>query len=334
MHIQALLLEMGVWSDMNLTRISLVFILIVLPFMFVSYGDAWALQKREQVRQQSTLIINNACSDGTTTLKTTATRIDGEKQLMLNAQEVVHSFLTSYHYGFNALGKGDKIKLDQHLLALVVIGYDGFYVYGTKEVTEPSGQVVKRPILSEKIPYVHEDSEYLLKVTLDNYVTVLQKSTLKESRGDIGSVSMLPRGITPSDYKEIRQRIIRDRVTEALRQTTSVHSRYAADLGMSYDFYVPLGKGDSWSNALEDVGLMVFVQGYPLGNGQYLDMMTFNQGNILVQKRTTGYMDSSGEFYYCSDDCTHPKADPEIKVFANDEEAAMEGYYPCHMLNK
>lgn len=322
---------------MNLTRMALVFLLVTLPFMMISYMDTLALQKSEQTKQQYTELINNAINDGATALKQTTEYIDSDgsnKHIYIDVEGVVESILTSYHYGFNAISPSDHIRLDQHILALVIIGYDGFYIYGTREVSEPSGNKLLRPIISEKYFYSYEDSDYRMHVTLDNYVSVLDKATLIEAKGEVDEIPTLPADITLIDFEDQRLKIIRDAIVNELNYTVSFHNRYTERLGLVYEFYLPLGNDNAWAGDIEDVGILAFFQGHPLGGGQSLDMMAFSQSEVMVQDRVIGYMDISGDHYYCDDTCTHSLGDPEIKVFASAREAAMEGYYPCHLLGK
>lgn len=322
---------------MNLTRMALIFLLITIPFMMISYMDTLALQKSEQAKQQYTELINNAINDGAIALQQTTEYIDSDgsnKHIYIDVEGVVDTVLNSYHYGFNAISPSDYIRLDQHLLALVIIGYDGFYIYGTREVTDPSGNKVLGPIISEKYFYTYEDSDYRMQVTLDDYVTVLDKHTLIESKGVIGEISALPTGITALAYEEQRLKVIRDTIASELSYTVSYHNRYTESLGVIYEFYLPLGNNNAWAGDIEDVGVMAFFQGHPLGGGQTLEMMAFSQGEVMLQDRVVGYIDVSGNPYYCDGTCTHVITDPEVKVFASAREAAMEGFYPCHMVGK
>ena len=322
---------------MNLTRIAIIFILITAPFMMTSYMDTLTLQKSEEVKQQYTLLINNAVHDGAVALKQSAEYIDSDgsnKHIFIDGQEVVDVILRSYHYGFNAISPSDHIRLDQHILALVIIGYDGFYIYGTREVTDPSGNKVLQPMLSEKYFYSYEDGDYRMNVTLDDYVRVLNKHTLIESKGRVSDLAYLPVGFNPGDYEEQRLKIIRDALIKELNYTVSVHNRYSQGLGLAYEFYLPLGDEHAWSSDIEDVGVMAFIQGHPLGGRQTLDMMAFSQSELMVQERVIAYVDGGGKPYYCVETCHHAITDTPVKIFASAQEAAMEGFYPCHMVGK
>lgn len=320
---------------MNLTRIALIFALIALPFSVITYISTLSIQQQEQVEMQYRSVINNAVKDGVVALKQSAKNVDAghdTKAVKVNPQEVVTTFLAAYHYGFNAKSVTDRTRLNQYVLALVVLDYDGFYLYSTKAVTNPSGKQVLKPMLSEKMPYLYEENGYALKATLGDEVTVLNTGLWTETQGDISTLQDLPPDIDAMDYGVKRQQIIRDSLTDALETAVNNHNLYGAQLGGSYEFYLPLGDGSAITQSVNDVGIMVFIQGYPMGGGRYLDMNTFAKGRILQTKSLPGYRDGGGNLYYCDEGHSH--GDTQIKTFSSAEEAAREGFWPCHYVGK
>lgn len=316
---------------MNLTRLAILFVLITFPFTVISYVDVLALQKEAQLEIQYRHIINNAVSDARVALKQSANyrSEEGDAQVVtIDAEAVVQSFLETYHLGFNAHSRQDEIKVDQHILGLLVVAYDGYYIYGTQEVTDSDGNVVTRPVLSEKKPYLFEGANHVVQCTLGQEVTVINRLTWAIESGPVDGLSDLPPEITLSDFSDFRQGVITDVLTASMEQTVNVHNAYVAQLGMAYDFYLPRGEGSSLRQSISEVGLMVFVQGHPLGKGKYLDMTSFSQGQLKSEDKVTGYKDGSGQLYYCSDE-HHGHSDSVIKIFSNAREAAGEGYWPC-----
>ncbi len=311
--------------------------LITFPLTIISYVDVLALQKQEQLEVQYRHIINNAVKDGTVALKMTAdygSDHGDSVAVAIDAEEVIQSFLATYHLGFNAHSKEDKIRTDQHILGLIVVAYDGYYVYGTRKVTDATGSIIRRPILSEKKPYLFEGANHSVRLTLGDDVTVINKTTWVVESKAIDTIVDLPPEIVLGDFSEFRQRVITNVMIDSLNQTVNVHNAYATQLGMTFDFYVPLGEGSALRQSITDVGLMVFVQGHPLGRGKYLDMTSFNQGQIVSRKSVPGYQDGVGNLYYCTDSVSHVHGDPVLKTFSGAEEAASEGYWSCHHLGK
>lgn len=296
------------------------------------------LVQRERLKNQYEHIINSAIEDGTYALKTYSKRSfdeDRGKYISIETEEVIEAFLKTYQYGFKAFGDEAKHRYNQYIVAIVIIGYDGYYIYGTKQVTDMAGKVSHMPVLSEKKPYIYEDSEYAMKMTLDHFVEVVNTKSWEVEKGDFASVDKRPSDINEVNFEGIRKRTIVTSLEEGLRETVNYHNQWSKQQGMLYEFTLPIADNDPWSRTLDDIGLMVCVQGAPLGYGAFLDFFSFHQSNVLKIEPVKGYEAiSDGSFYYCDHKCTHEQTDSLIQVFATKEAAAGEGFWPCHYLNK
>lgn len=320
---------------MNLTRFSILFALIAVPFMLIGYTDTLSFQKRSQIQQQYIRIIQNAVDDGAAVIRrTSATAGTDGYEMTMDAHEVVDAFLTSYCYGFNAKSNSDRIRVLQYVVAVLVTTYDGFYIYSIGEVTDEEGNQVMTPIISEKLPYAYNGSSHLIHVTLGDHMSVLDKVSMLEDKGDMADLDILPPIVDTGDYGLWRSKVITDSITTALDKAVTLHNRYGSAMGLAYEFHIPLGDNSALAQSVSGPGIMAFVQGQPLGGGHHLDLMAFSQGSSSVTEPVTGYLDGYGDRYYCFDSCRHETSDPVLKRFTSPREAAANGYYPCHMLNK
>ncbi len=167
---------------MNLTKFAIVFVIISLPFYFISDLGIRQIAHAKMLRDQYETIINNAIDDGTMALKlyTEESHDDASrKDIDVDVEEVVNAFLESYHRGFNTGSELDEIHVDRYILALIVVVYDGYYIYGTKEVEDMvSGDTHYRQLLSDKKAFLYRDGDYSIRMTLDDYVTVLNTDPL------------------------------------------------------------------------------------------------------------------------------------------------------------
>ena len=323
---------------MNLIKYAILFIIITLPFYMIHNFNTHRLAQRERLKNQYEQIISSAIEDGTYALKTYSKRSfdeDRGKHIGIETEEVIEAFLKTYHYGFKAFGEGAKQQFNQYIVAIVIVGYDGYYLYGTKQVTDTSGVVGYMPVMGEKRPYIYEDSAYAMKLTLDDFVEIVDMRTWEVEKGDFTSIVHKPSGINEANFEQIRKSVIVTSIEEGLRETVKNHNQWAKQQGVLYEFIVPVADNDPWSRSLDDIGLMVCVQGAPLGYGAFLDFFAFHQSNVLKIQPINGYEDKAdGSFYYCDHRCTHPQTDPLIQVFATKEGAARAGFWPCHYLNK
>lgn len=323
---------------MTLTKFSILFIIITLPFHFISYYNVNRIQAKEEVRQQYETIINNAIDDGNLALKLyTSQEYEGDhlKKIPIDAHEVLNAFLASYYYGFNAIGQEAKDELNRYILGLVIVGYDGYYLYGMKEVEDITGNKITQPTLSEKRPYLYEDGSYAMKVTLDGYVEVLNKTTWQVEKGMFDQMIDPPTGIDLSNFDNLRRQTILERIEGDLIETVNAHKDWSNRQGVLYNFYLPVMDNDPWSRTLNDVSLLVFIQGQPIGGGAYIEMASLNQSSILLKESVIGYEDVvDGSLYYCDSSCSHSQTDPLVSFFSSKENAAKAGYWPCFYLNK
>ncbi|MDF1618012.1 hypothetical protein [Petrocella sp. FN5] len=323
---------------MNLIKFAILFTIITLPFYMIHNFNTHRLAQRERLKNQYERIINSAIEDGTYVLKTYSKKSYDEsrrKYISIETEEVIEAFLKTYHYGFKAFSDTAKHQFNQYIVAIVIIGYDGYYLYGTKQVTDVSGVVSHMPVLSEKKPYIYEDLDFTMKMTLDDFVEIVDMKTWEVEKGNFASIVHKPSGINEVNFEQIRKRTIVTSVEEGLRDAVIGHNQWAKQQGMLYEFIVPIADNDPWSRSLDDIGLMACIQGAPLGYGAFLDFFSFHQSNVLKIQAINGYEDMvDGSFYYCDHRCTHEQRDNLIQVFATKEAAASEGFWPCHYLNK
>lgn len=323
---------------MNIIKFAVIFTLISLPFYFITDYRVQSMLLDENIKEQYETIINNAIEDGTLALRLfTKESIDQthKKQLNLDQKEVLNAFLASYHYGFKAISKEDKQKVNQYILGIVIIDYNGYYIYGTKEVVAENGSTYYKQVLSEKIPFVYETNDNVLFMTLDNYITVINKNTWNIEEGYIEDILVLPEDIEISGYNDFRKVMIGRNIENALQKTVKYHNKNTKIQGISYEFYLPIADNDFDNIPISDVGLLVFIQGQPIGNKGYLEMSSLNQGSVLSRVEIVGYKDiNTNSLYYCIPSCVHEQTDTKMKVFQSTESAAKEGYYPCHYLGK
>lgn len=333
---------------MNLTKLAVMFVIITLPFYFISDISIQQMTQRKMLKDQYASVINNAVDDGTLALRLYARESfddASKKNIEVDAQEVMNAFLSSYYYGFNAVSDTDQIRVGQYILAAVIVAYDGYYIYGTKEVAESvCGDVLYRPVLSEKYPFVYEEGDVSVMLTLDDNVSVVDTSMspwahIEGPVTDGAVAAVLPHGLDVNNHASVRDYVITETIEKALTKTVYDHNLYTTGLGTSYLFHLPSSDNEGLRRNFSDLSLMVFIQGKDLGGGQYLEMNAVNQGSVIVGNMIEGYTGDPSvgvnEFYYCDQRCTHPKDDTYlVKYFGTKEEAASEGYWPCQFVGK
>lgn len=159
---------------MKLEHWVIIFIIIILPISIVTRAkiNNKILVLKDEIRYNN--VIDTAVMDGVNLIKELADASGSAKALDVTpeiANESINQFFATMAVNFNIpILNTESIRnyFQAYVPAIVVVAYDGFYIYSEEET--PSGI---KPILKPKIPYAYTD-EYgnVIHFTLDNYITV------------------------------------------------------------------------------------------------------------------------------------------------------------------
>ena len=139
-----------------------------------------------------------------------------------------------------------------------------------------------------------------------------------------------------SKFHEIRRETIITLIRETLQQEINDHNTYASILGSTYDFALPQIANDEWTNSINDISVMSFIQGMKIGTNMYYDNYALS-GSRITQ---TDYYYSTNETnkYYHHSTCSKVQSyfdgdptSPVDNIFITREQAAGAGYFPCEL---
>ncbi len=353
------------------------------------------------------------------------------------AQETVNTFFHTLAVNYNipfktsdstSLNEGSqdsyiKNYFGQYVPAVVVIAYDGFYVYSQEDHGEGYSYE-----LSSKIPYTKTYStrtgDYTIGYTLGddiyfyydekcysgrmmhNSIGEVENLFREREEGDDDSVGiyhsitniedlaaitndmqallyllqdrynldvgdeLLPTAdvtnflqdyvenedgtYTVGRFHEKRRETIIKIISECLNQEINVdHNRYAELVGQTYDFYLPEITNDAWINTINDISVMAFVQGIPVGTteGVYFNSYALGGSQIVQKEYIYGQDDARSEYsgkvlkIYHTADCPiinggytyngveYKKNKEDCWVFITEDDAINEGYISCQICN-
>lgn len=141
-----------------------------------------------------------------------------------------------------------------------------------------------------------------------------------------------------SAFHQKRREVIIHLIEEVLQQEINEHQTYARTKGSIYNFMLPEIADEDWTNSINDISVMSFIQGMPIGVNSYYNNYALG-GSRIVE---TDYIYATSDMYYHNSRCDHiqkflgkPKANDKIEdksvteIFVNRIEAARAGYYPC-----
>ena len=137
-------------------------------------------------------------------------------------------------------------------------------------------------------------------------------------------------------FHENRRKVIIDIISECLTQEINVeHNRFADLVGNTYEFSLPEITEDDWVNTINDISVLAFVQGIPMGtaNSQFFNSYALGGSQIVTRDYLYGKKFSSGVPLYHRPGCEEIKDDDYERVFITEDDAIAEGYYPCQLCN-
>lgn len=94
-------------------------------------------------------------------------------------------------------------------------------------------------------------------------------------------------------FEQVRRITIVNSVQDRLAYYIQRHNQVALRNGVSYTFALPLISQEEWVNTMDDIGMMAFIQGIPMGD-QYYNNYALGGGRLVKAPVYFGGVDSRG----------------------------------------
>lgn len=383
---------------MKIIHWTIIFVLIIVPFSLVCRNiiNTRFVALKDEVR------INNAIDTATydaVDLLIEVAEVSGDKKIELNptlCEETINQFFRTMCVNYNLpFNDESNAYLQAYIPAIIIVGYDGFYVYSAERTANGVEHILK-----PKVPYAYKDSNgNVINFTLTNEVKVFCNATgktysgvlgynvynnddgvsdeIKEARNLYGDMKVedlayvtndlsyilyktetntsgtrdnfdtfLIKGDPTKDYEydlngalkseagefhQKRREVITDLITSALKEEVMQHNSYAELMGVTYNFTVPDISKAEWVSAIDDISVLSFIQGIPVGVNQYYNNYALGGSRITRGSYIYGGADSC----YHKESCAKVRTDDgkeldynKIKdIYFNKKEAAFSGVY-------
>ncbi len=157
-----------------------------------------------------------------------------------------------------------------------------------------------------------------------------------------------------SEFHKLRRETIINLITAVMREEFNEHNDYAKNMGITYNFNVPDIARDQWNNTIDDISVLAFMQGMPMGADTYYNNYSLGgtrivRANYLYAETVNGYkiyhkhycplIPKDGEEIIYSEGSTFqngnlPSGTPRVttgieEIFINADHAKEAGYYIC-----
>lgn len=326
---------------MKITDWAIVFVLITAPLFWTS--SIHAEQRRDvlMIEQRYNAALRTAAQDGGSRLNENELQqfeagYSSNKYFRVDKEAGLSALLDTLYSNF---GVADDLIGQRNLLnyipAIAVVDYDGYYIYSARERVAVSKEIEISHQWTPKKPFAYTDSwGNIIKFTLDNEVTVYdasQRLWVTGKRDEIGDSTGIQLLKNEEEFNNQRTSFIVRSLEEDLSRAIAEHNQYASTQGINYTFTLPLIRGEDWANTIRDVGILVFLQGIPLGD-QYYNNYALGGGRLIKRQVIYGGTDpSTGLRYYYRASCAEAYRTEE--TFANEREAASRGYFEAYCEN-
>lgn len=320
---------------MRITDYSILFVIIMFPFFWVYslHGtDDLVVMRLEQKYNQS---IQTAVQDASQMMHqnedpSLEASYDSVKLVNVDKDLLLERFMKTISINLDIENDSSAQQAFlTYLPALAVIDYDGFYLYRSSAYIDMDGNDAEKHLWTEKKLYVYEDDDgNLFQFTLDDYVHVYSKKAdqwLEGYREELQLLSSVPLLQDEEVFENIRRQTIVTALQDHLAYTIKYHNDHILRNGNVYQFTLPTIPQEEWYNTIDDVGVMAFIQGIPVGD-QYYNNYAFGSGRLVKKDVIIGAIDeSSGSKYYYKSGCVFPYR--PVERFNSAKDAAASGYY-------
>ncbi len=331
---------MGGWLRMKITDLAIVFVLITLPFNLFLDIKTQNVEIASYKKIEINRILDTAVEDGVTNMI-----LGGAgKKVQISKEDAVEGFLNSMYVNFNALEESTAaMKLQGYISCMVVMDYDGYYVISNQEYYNSDGdkemKLVSKP--KQSFSYTYGDNVYIF--TLDTNLTILNLTTNEIMTGTRDQlVEKMGASLSPDFLKDeilfdqLRRETIIDNLKTDINYAINKHNDVATQFGISYHFSLPTIPDQDWLKTVDDVGMLVFFQGMPIGvAGERINSYALGGARIV---KAAKYVIEDIEIspgivrkYYHKHDCE--KIIDDSKVLDSKAECAGNGYMPCPHCN-
>lgn len=209
---------------------------------------------------------------------------DGIDGLEINKERVIEDFFSTLYTALNIAHDPEvKEEVSFFIPIISITAMDGFYVYYTDEYKENNQFSYFKKQWSEKYPYYHEDEDFIYRFTLSNILTLYDKNRLLDPSGekDIFTLDFhdlifmdkyqIFRNERPysflldeETFQQVRKDVIISSIEKKLKTYCHSHNKIGKQLGISYEFHIPVIDNSEWIRTIDSPGMICLFQGYPL----------------------------------------------------------------------
>lgn len=326
---------MEAWFTMKITNFAIIFILILGPFWFTMHVKGNQIEKADQLSSRYDHALTASVDDAAKSLLTNVHQeyesgYGSDKSTSANRQEAFETFYKTLSTNYNVEENPNGIGvLQAYIPVMAIVDYKGIYIYAMEEYKDANNELIRKHVEMPMKPFVYQDNQgNMLSFTLDDYVIAYDKSLDKWNEGvreEIKDTLDIPLLQDAELFENVRRSTILNIVQDEIEYYINRHNTYAKKYGITYRFTMPVISGEDWQNTIDDIGVISFIQGYPLGADNVYNNFALGGSRIIKKHDYFGTVINDIKYYYRDDE---GYSYPVDEVFPNEKEAVKKGYFP------
>lgn len=319
---------------MKMSHFVLIFLCIFLVFWMPRLIENVFLSETAKKQIEYNNAVDNAVDDA---LDAAGVEQDSDELIFINKEDAADAFFQSLSDGVGIADNPEsKEKLKLYVPVMLFTEKDGYYLYyaDTYRASDQSSRISRR--WSEKRKYVYADAEnnLIVQFTLGDIVYIYNKSTKQHIDGHYKDIADLLPDVDylhdAASFDAMRRACIIGQIKKDMNNAVNAHNSIASRYGIVYQFELPEIKKSDWNRTIDDTGLMVLFQGYPVRGVEGVYYNQYAVGSSRIKKRKMFYItkDADGTLYYHRENCSAVKDEDKKKVYFSMLECAKQGAYP------
>ena len=319
---------------MKITDLAVLFTALFFPFFMILSMHAGNMQDIRYIEMKYTAGLRTAVQDGGVMLNVNERQemeagYESSKRFRADKEKALAAFSRTLYLN---MGIQDdplaQAALWWYIPAIAVMDYDGYFIYAMESFTDSEGNPSWRHAWTPKVPYAYADGDgNSIHFTLDRRVEGYHLSSGTWHAGwqhELAGTTGIPLLNQSETFEQVRRLTIVHAVQEDLAYYIGRHNEIAARNGISYRFDLPVISQEEWVNTVDDIGMMAFIQGIPVGD-RYYNNYALGGGRLVKNPVYYGVVDpTDGLKYVYRSTCSVPYEAHE--VFDSPKKAAEAGY--------
>ena len=265
---------------------------------------------------------------------TDAMIIRGENdKVAISRDKALNVFFDTLYTNLNlADNEISKYTLQGYIPVIVLIDYDGFWIYSMEAYKNDAGEEIGEMIWKPKKSFAYEQEGFVFLFTLDDYVQAFDIKNNKFFEGKLEAVkAYLPSSELLQDealFEQVRKRTIVECIKNDVNTEINEHNKFARLFGITYNFIPPVISNDDWQNNIEDIGILSFIQGIPIGlSGERYNSYSLGAARVVRKEHYFIQQSDNGLYYYHREQC--PLVTSKGQIYDSRQQCAIKGAFPC-----